>query len=131
MSGRRRRDELAWTVVGETCGCNLLGLRIDIHPWGRIRGTVKIVFLPLLPYHQKNSTIADAVFIHVPRYFVRSLRSSNSIPASNSGLRRVRSWVSSHSAWIRVSAVRSHCESTQTRREFRGNDIIRYMMATL
>jgi len=44
VSGKRQKYELAWIVVGETCGCNLLGLRVDIHPWGRCPGTVKTVF---------------------------------------------------------------------------------------
>ena len=39
--------------------------------------------------------------------------------------------MSSRSAWIRASSVRSHCESTPAPRNLRGGNIIGYTMVTL
>ncbi|KIJ95044.1 hypothetical protein K443DRAFT_339743 [Laccaria amethystina LaAM-08-1] len=79
------------------------------------------------PSTNKTTTLADAVFVHVPHELWRLSRSSTSISASSSNIRRVRSRTSSRSARIRASLVRSHCESTPAR-NLRGGNIIGYAM---
>ena len=89
-----------------------------------------LLTVPSVPPPEKNSTLADTVLVHVPREFLRSSRSSNSTSASSSDLRRVRSRMSSHSAWIRSSLVRLHCGYTPVRKDLRGSNIIGYTVET-
>ena len=97
-----------------------------------VRRTIEIVFLALLSRHKiKTSTIADTVFVHVHHEFVRSSRSCNSISASSLGFRRVRSRMSSRSAWIRASPVRSQCSSTPAQKDLRRGNVMGNTMMTL
>ena len=116
MSGRRRGEGLAWNVVRETLlarSAELDGL-ISIRGAKDVHGSFGLAFLLLLtvPSVQKTSTPANTVFIRVPREL-----SFNWTSASSSDLRRVKSRISSCSAWIRSS-----------KRSERGN-IIGYVMA--
>ena len=96
--------------VGVDCGRRALPARsaeleglTSIRGDKDVHGSFGLAFLLLLtvpnvPHHQKTSSLADTVFIHVPREL-----SFNSTSASSSGLRRVKSRISSRSAWIRSS----------------------------
>ena len=76
--------------------------------------------IPLVPTTRKTTTLADTIFVHVPHELWQSLRSPNSSSALSSDIRRVRSWTSSRSVWIRASPVCSQCESTPAQRDLRG-----------
>ena len=85
MSGRRRGEGLAWIVVGETLLVRSAELEGFISIWGDkdVHGSFGLAFLLLLtapnvPLPEKNSTLADTVFVHVPGEFIQLSRSSNS-----------------------------------------------------
>ena len=105
-----RRD-----LTGLSAGLDeLTSIRGDVD----VRGTVKIVSFPT------TTTLDDAIFVHFPHELWRLSRNSNSILASSSDFRRVRSKTSSRSVWIRASQVGSRCESDPARRDLRGGNII-------
>ena len=109
--GRRDLTGLSAGLAG------LTSIRGDVD----VRGTVKIVFFPTT---RKTTTLADTIFVHIPHELWRLSSSSNSISASSSDFRKVRSRTSSPSVWIRASPVRSHCESIPARRDLGGGNII-------
>ena len=100
---------------------------VDVH------GTVEIVFFKNLscPITKQKLSHRGHRLRHVPHEFVPSSRSSNSISASTLGLRRVRSRMSSRSAWIRAALVRSQCGSTPARKKSEGGNVMVYTMITL
>ena len=112
-----RRD-----ITGLSVGLDrLISIRGDVD----VRGIVKIVSFPTT---RKTTTLAGAIFVHAPHELWRLSSSSNSISASSSDFRRVRSQTSPRSVWIGASPIRSHCESTPARRDLGGGNIIGYAM---
>ena len=104
-----RRD-----LTGLSAGLDgLTSIRGDVD----VRGTVKIVSFPTT---RKTTTLADAIFVHIPHELWRLSRNSNSILAWRSDFRKARSQTSPRSAWIRASPIRSHCEAGPARRDLRG-----------
>ena len=81
--------------------------------------------------NKRNSTLAAPLRSRSSRIvtIVKELKFNVSIDI---GLEEgEKSRMSSHSAWIRASPGRSHCESTQARRDLRGRNIINYATVTL
>ena len=109
---------LAGIRVGETWPARSVEFEgmISMHGDVVVRGTIEIAFLlllavPTVPPPEKTSALAVPLRSRSLQIvtIVKELRFNISI---ESGLSRVRSRMSSRSAWMRASPVRSHCEST-------------------
>ena len=89
-----------------------------------VRGTVKIVSFTTT---KRTTTLADTVFVHSPHELCRLSRNSNSISASSSDIRRVRSRTSSLQCLDQSSsrfALRIRPSSKRSERGVIGNAMV-------